>query len=144
MKHFLSVRDMNREAILETLRVAADMKGAPAKYATSLAGKTLAMVFEKPSLRTRASFDIGIQQLGGYALSLQPTEIQLGKVLMNLGRLDEAARLIERVHSSSIAAGREYHQVTATQFLAELRLVQADTLLAAGDAEAACASHLEG
>lgn len=44
-----------------------------------LAGKTLAMIFQKPSLRTRLSFDIGMKQLGGYAVMLGPTEIGLGE-----------------------------------------------------------------
>jgi ornithine carbamoyltransferase len=44
-----------------------------------LKGKTLALIFEKPSLRTRTSFDVGIQQLGGYSLYLSPNEISLGK-----------------------------------------------------------------
>jgi ornithine carbamoyltransferase len=75
---FLSVRDMSAEEILETFRLARDMKRDRAKYAGALAGKALAMIFEKPSLRTRTTFDIGIQQLGGYALYLSPEEIRLG------------------------------------------------------------------
>lgn len=42
-------------------------------------GKTLAMIFEKPSLRTRVSFEVGFQQMGGFALYLSPNEIQVGK-----------------------------------------------------------------
>jgi ornithine carbamoyltransferase len=49
------------------------------KYAEALKGKSLAMIFEKPSLRTRTTFDIGIQQLGGFSLYLSPAEINLGK-----------------------------------------------------------------
>src|SRR5450759_3574010 len=49
------------------------------KFAKALQGKTLALIFEKPSLRTRTSFDVGIQQLGGFSLYLSPAEISLGK-----------------------------------------------------------------
>jgi ornithine carbamoyltransferase len=76
---FLSVRDMNQEEILATFDLALDMKADRMKYADALKGQALAMIFEKPSLRTRTTFDIGIQQLGGYSLYLSPAEINLGK-----------------------------------------------------------------
>lgn len=76
---FLSVRDMNQEEILATFDIALDMKADRMKYAEALKGQALAMIFEKPSLRTRTTFDIGIQQLGGYSLYLSPAEISLGK-----------------------------------------------------------------
>ncbi len=78
-KDFLKVTDFSRQEIIETIDLAIDMKKDKAKYAEALKGKTLALIFEKPSLRTRASFDIGIQQLGGYSLYLSPNEISLGK-----------------------------------------------------------------
>ncbi len=78
-KDFLSIRDRTREEILATFSLASSMKSHPDRFANSLKGKTLAMILEKPSLRTRASFDIGIQQLGGFPLLLLPTEINLGK-----------------------------------------------------------------
>jgi ornithine carbamoyltransferase len=55
------------------------MKAHPSTYSETLRGKTLAMIFEKPSLRTRVSFDVGIHQLGGHCLYLSPDEIKLGK-----------------------------------------------------------------
>jgi ornithine carbamoyltransferase len=76
---FLSVRDLRKEEILETFRIALDMKKDREKYSTALKGKALALIFEKPSLRTRTTFDIGIQQLGGFSLYLSPAEISLGK-----------------------------------------------------------------
>ena len=78
-KDFLSVRDLSREGILEVFKLASDMKAHPEKYSSALRGKTLAMIFEKPSLRTRVTFDVGIQQLGGYSVPLLPMEISLGK-----------------------------------------------------------------
>ncbi len=78
-KDFLKVTDFSRQEIIDTIDLAIDMKKDKAKYADALKGKTLALIFEKPSLRTRASFDIGIQQLGGYSLYLSPNEISLGK-----------------------------------------------------------------
>ncbi|MBZ5630671.1 MAG: ornithine carbamoyltransferase [Acidobacteriia bacterium] len=76
---FLSIRDFSPEKIRELLDLAADIKASPKTYAAALHGKTLAMIFEKPSLRTRVTFDVGIQQLGGFSLYLSPAEINLGK-----------------------------------------------------------------
>jgi len=70
---------MNSKEILATFALARKMKANRKKYAEALEGKALALIFEKPSLRTRTSFDIGIQQLGGYSLYLSPAEISLGK-----------------------------------------------------------------
>lgn len=78
-RDFLSIRDFTTEEILATFDLAADMKADRAKYVSALKGKTLALIFEKPSLRTRVTFDVGIQQLGGFSITLMPTEINLGK-----------------------------------------------------------------
>ncbi|MDQ1265790.1 MAG: ornithine carbamoyltransferase [Bacteroidota bacterium] len=78
-KDFLTIRDFSKEEILRTFDIAIDMKKDRSKYAEVLKGKTLALIFEKPSLRTRTSFDVGIQQLGGFSLYLSPNEINLGK-----------------------------------------------------------------
>jgi ornithine carbamoyltransferase len=76
---FLSIRDFSPSEIRELLDLATDIKGRPKTYAEALHGKTLAMIFEKPSLRTRVTFDVGIQQLGGFSVYLSPAEINLGK-----------------------------------------------------------------
>lgn len=78
-KDFLTIRDLSREEILETFALAVDMKADRMKYGDALKGKAMALIFEKPSLRTRTTFDIGIQQLGGFSLYLSPAEINLGK-----------------------------------------------------------------
>jgi ornithine carbamoyltransferase len=78
-KDFLTIRDMSPKELAKTLTLAADIKKHPKKYATALKGKALAMIFEKPSLRTRVTFDVGIHQLGGFSVPLMPTEISLGK-----------------------------------------------------------------
>ncbi len=58
---------------------AIEIKLHPEAYTDALKGKTLALIFEKPSLRTRVTFDVGIHQLGGFSLYLSPAEINLGK-----------------------------------------------------------------
>ena len=82
MRHFLSINDISREEaeylLVEAARLKLELKEHPARQRESLQGKTLAMVFEKPSLRTRVSFDVGMNHLGGHALYLSPQEIGLG------------------------------------------------------------------
>src|SRR5690242_21962189 len=76
---FLSIRDFTPLQIRTLLVMARHIKGTPRAYSQALQGKTLAMIFEKPSLRTRVTFDVGIHQLGGFSLYLSPVEINLGK-----------------------------------------------------------------
>ena len=76
---FISIRDFSPHQIRELLRLAGHIKAMPAAYMRSLRGQTLALIFEKPSLRTRVSFDVGIHQLGGFSIYLSPAEINLGK-----------------------------------------------------------------
>jgi len=78
-KDFLSIKDFSPSEILYLLILGRQIKTHPTTYAEALKRKTLAMIFEKPSLRTRVSFDVGIQQLGGFSLYLSPAEINLGK-----------------------------------------------------------------
>jgi ornithine carbamoyltransferase len=79
-KDFLDISDHTREELLHLLdeaeRIKVDLKAG--RECDALAGKTLAMVFQKPSARTRVSFEVGMYQLGGYALYLAPTDIGLG------------------------------------------------------------------
>lgn len=85
-RHFLDIRDLSRADLRAILDDAKAMKaarkglrkGAP-DPAPALPGCALAMIFEKPSTRTRVSFDIGIRQLGGSAVLLSSTESQLGR-----------------------------------------------------------------
>jgi ornithine carbamoyltransferase len=78
-KNFLSISDFTPNDIRHFLHVACQVKAKPELFAEALKGKTLAMIFEKPSLRTRVTFDVGMEQLGGHALYLSPAEINLGK-----------------------------------------------------------------
>ena len=107
-KDFLTIRDFSREEILGTFKLASDMKANPQSYASALKGKTLAMIFEKPSLRTRVSFDVGIQQLGGFSVVLQPAEISLGKresvydVAKNLERMVQGIMIRTFAHQIAV------------------------------------------
>ena len=76
VKDFLSIRDFSPQQIRHYLHVATQLKAYPNVYHTALKGKTLAMIFEKPSLRTRVSFDVGIEELGGIlSISRRPRSV---------------------------------------------------------------------
>ncbi|MEL7563126.1 ornithine carbamoyltransferase [Dehalogenimonas sp. 4OHTPN] len=76
-KDLLSITDLAPHEIRLLLSDAASMKAQG--WQTTLSGKTLALVFEKPSLRTRLSFELAMKQLGGEAIYLSPAEVGLGK-----------------------------------------------------------------
>lgn len=80
-RDFLSLVDFTRAELEEILGLAADLKRAwqEGRPHNHLAGRVLAMIFEKPSLRTRVTFEIGMFQLGGYAVYLTPSDIRLGE-----------------------------------------------------------------
>jgi ornithine carbamoyltransferase len=75
--HFVSLADFSTEQLRKLVTLAHDVKRNPRAYNDACAGQTLAMIFQKPSLRTRVSFQTGIFQLGGQGIYLGPTDIQL-------------------------------------------------------------------
>jgi ornithine carbamoyltransferase len=82
LKHFLDLHLLEGDTLRAILASAASLKSArkhAGAAALPLAGKTLAMLFEKPSTRTRVSFQVGMQQLGGQVVVLSPESMQLGR-----------------------------------------------------------------
>jgi ornithine carbamoyltransferase len=111
-KDFITIRGFNPEEIRKLIDDAVDIKRNPAAYTETLRGKALAMIFEKPSLRTRVTFDVGIRQLGGFGLYLSPAEISLGKresvadVARNLERMVQGIMARTFSHASVEELGR--------------------------------------
>lgn len=79
VRHFLSIHDLTREELEALFQLAARVKAQPEAFQTALAGKSLALIFQKSSTRTRVSFEVGMYQLGGQALFLSSRDIQLGR-----------------------------------------------------------------
>jgi len=77
-KDLLSVQDLSARDILEILDLAADIKANGASYAQSLKGRSIGLIFQKPSNRTRVSFEIGMFQMGGHSIYLGSSEIGMG------------------------------------------------------------------
>ena len=95
MRHFLDIRDFDTATLQAMLDDAAAMKSAlkgGVQTAKPLAGKTVAMIFEKPSTRTRVSFEVGISQLGGTPLMLSAQDLQIGRG----ESIEDTARVLSR------------------------------------------------
>jgi ornithine carbamoyltransferase len=93
-KNFLTLGDFSKEELMYLIHLAIDLKdkqkqGIPHRL---LEGKTLAMIFEKPSTRTRVSFETGMYQLGGHALFLNKDDIQIG----NGETISDTAKVLSR------------------------------------------------
>ena len=79
MKHFIDISDINIKTLNSIIKTAKQIKKTPKKFVNKCKGKTLGLIFHKQSTRTRVSFTVGIQKLGGQALELDTKSIGLGK-----------------------------------------------------------------
>ena len=94
-RHFLSLRDLSTAELRQLIGRAINLKAIHRRgdRHIPLPGKTLGMIFEKSSTRTRVSFEVGMAQLGGHALFLSPQDTQLGR-----GEpLEDTARVLSRM-----------------------------------------------
>ncbi|MBR6527876.1 MAG: ornithine carbamoyltransferase [Lachnospiraceae bacterium] len=94
MKHFLKLQDLTQKEILELLNMADQLKFERKNKMPHplLAGKTLGMIFQKSSTRTRVSFEVGMHELGGKALFLSSNDLQIGR-----GEpIEDTARVLSR------------------------------------------------
>ena len=89
MRHYLSVDDLSADELAQVLDLAAEVKADPASRADALSGRSSALIFEKPSTRTRVSFEVGVAQLGGMPVVVSSSELQLGRgeTIQDTGRV---------------------------------------------------------
>ncbi len=125
MKDFIAIKDISKQKFDDILRLAADIKSNPGEYSSALKGKTLAMIFQKTSTRTRVSFEVGMFQLGGHALFLSSSDIQLklGETIADTARV--LSRYVDcimaRVYSHNDILGlAEYSSVPVINGLSDL------------------------
>src|SRR5438874_8752796 len=111
MKHLLSIEQLSREEIERILQRTAELKANRGKIsAQPLAGQTWALIFSKPSTRTRVSFDVGIRELGGETIYLNAADAQLGRGEL----IKDTARVLARmIHGAVI---RTYAQRDLEEF----------------------------
>ena len=111
MKHLLSIEQLSRDEIERILRLTAEVKSNRGKIsAQPLAGQTWALIFSKPSTRTRVSFEVGIRELGGETIYLNAADAQLGRGEL----IKDTARVLARmIHGAVI---RTYAQSDIEEF----------------------------
>ncbi len=115
MKHLLSASDLTRDDVLRLFRMAAELKQQlkSGRHSSALSGRTLALIFEKPSLRTRVTFEVGLIQLGGRGVYLSSGEIGMGSresvpdVARNLSRWVDG--IVARVYAHTTVEGLARH-----------------------------------
>jgi ornithine carbamoyltransferase len=111
VKHLLSIEQLTRDEILAVLQSTAELKKKRALIGPQpLAGQTWALIFSKPSTRTRVSFEVGIRELGGSCIYINPVDAQLGRGEL----IKDTARVLARmIHGAVI---RTYAQRDLEEF----------------------------
>ena len=111
MKHFLSIEQLSREDLSSILRATGDLKKKRAFIRPQpLAGQTWGLIFSKPSTRTRVSFEVGIRELGGSCIYINPVDAQLGRGEL----IKDTARVLARMIHGAII--RTYAQRDIEEF----------------------------
>lgn len=108
-RHFLSLLDVSSDELKQLIQRAIALKALhyAGELHQPLKGKTLAMIFEKSSTRTRVSFEVGMQQLGGQALFLSPRDTQLGR-----GEpIEDSARVLSRMVDAVMIRTYEHEKI---------------------------------
>ena len=124
-KDLISIKDLTPEEIEGIFVLTDELKKDNRKYSESLKGKTIALIFQKPSNRTRVSFAVGMFQLGGLSIYLGPDEISLGKreatrdVAMTLSRYVDGIVLRTFEHKNIIELAK-YSKVPVINGLSDL------------------------
>lgn len=113
LKDYLSVTQLTPMALQSLLELAGKIKKSPADFSRSLAGKSVVLLFEKPSLRTRVSFEVGVTRLGGHAFFYDHSKERIGMreslkdYAKNLERFVHA--VVARVFEQSVLEGMAEH-----------------------------------
>ncbi len=110
MKHFLSIESLDRHRIDAILAGTAAIKKEDGEARRPLAGQTWALIFSKPSTRTRVSFEVGVRQLGGEAIYLNASDAQLGRGEL----IKDTARVMGRMIDGAII--RTFAQADIEEF----------------------------
>jgi ornithine carbamoyltransferase len=104
-RHFLTGEELSSEELIALLDRAGELKAAP-RSSDALAGKVIALLFERPSTRTRLSFEAGIVELGGHPMVLRPGELQLER-----GESVKDTALILSRHAAAVGVRTGPHAV---------------------------------
>ncbi len=109
-KDFLSLREVGAHDLEMLFKLAEKMKKRPEAFLGKLKGKSLALLFQKPSIRTRVSFQVGISELGGSSVYMDPQELPLGE----RESIKDVARVLSRY--CDLVVARTYHHSDVEEF----------------------------
>jgi ornithine carbamoyltransferase len=115
-KDLLTGAEWSPADVRDLLQRTADIKARPSRYANTLRGKQIALIFEKPSLRTRVTFEVGIQSMGGNVVFLDHTQARLGE----RESIPDVARNLERWVQGIVA--RVYQQHVLDEMAASISI----------------------
>ncbi len=106
VRHFLSIDDLDVQELSSLLDRSSAVKASPRDVADRLAGTAVAMIFEKPSTRTRVSFEVAVSSTGGHPLALSSAELQLGRgeTIEDTGRV--LSRYVDAIVLRTFGQGR--------------------------------------
>ena len=108
VRHFLDLVDVSSRELRAMIAASRSMKERPAASSLALAGRTLAMIFDKPSTRTRVSFDVAMRQLGGGTIVLTGQDMQLGRG----ETIADTARVLSRYVDAIIIRTLDHEMLT--------------------------------
>jgi ornithine carbamoyltransferase len=118
-RDFLSIDDVTPEELNLLLELAAKIKQSPGDNATRLAGRSVALIFEKPSTRTRVSFEVAVASMGGHPLALSSTELQLGRG----ETIEDTGRVLSRYVDAIVLRTFEHERLEALAGAADVPVV---------------------
>lgn len=119
-RHFLSSDDLSSQEQANLIAAARELK-AGTRESNVLEGKAIGMIFEKPSTRTRVSFEVGINQLGGFPIVLRMDELQLGRG----ETIEDTARVLSRYLSGLVVRTFDQHRLEALASAGSIPIVNA-------------------
>jgi len=120
-RDFLSLDDVSAEELEHVLQLSAKIKASPGDYEGRLGGKAVALIFEKPSTRTRVSFEVAVSSLGGHPLALSRGELQLGRG----ETLEDTGRVLSRYVDCIVVRTFEQERLEALSSAATVPVVNA-------------------
>jgi len=119
-RDLISIMDVKDE-LVDIINLGIEIKKNPKNYSEVLKGKSLAMIFEKPSTRTRTSFEVGMTQLGGHALYMSPRDLQMGRG----ETIEDTAKVLSRFVDGIIYRAFDHKMVIALAQNASVPVINA-------------------
>ena len=125
-RHILSVSDLTTEELKRILKITEQVKKKPKKYRKVLENKTLLMIFQAPSLRTRISFEVAMNQLGGSALNY---DLQGSPLIKGKESLEDTARVISRYADAACLRIYDHKELEKFAHFSKIHIINAMTNL---------------